>query len=192
MKNLNIEKATMPNAVKTVNMKFLYSLCAALFLLTSSLSTKAQTTGSGTYDDPYEFVWDVSDYDGSLYYYNSFYNDQSGMSNNWGASNSGNDCWIKLTITTTSTLTVFSGTTSGYDPYDNAIHLVNSTRSYDLEYNDDNPAAYGSSYPLSGAISYTVSPGVYYIVLDGTDKPDVYPNPNHVRNGGVSMAFEIH
>jgi hypothetical protein len=190
MKNLNLEKAIMPTA-KSANMKFLYSLVAVLFFITNSLATKAQDTrtGSGTYNDPYEFEWKVGSSD--LYYENSFYNNQSNLSNNWGASNSGNDCWIKITVTTAATLTVFSGTTSGYDPFDNAIHLVDSTRSYDLTYNDDNPASYGQAYPLSGAISYTVSPGVYYVVLDGTDKADVYPQPNHVRNGGVAMSFTL-
>lgn len=192
MKNLNIEKANKPNLLsdRAVNMKFFYSICAVVFLLSCSLSTKAQAppTGSGTYDVPYEIEWN-DDGEGGLRYENSFYNDQSNLSNNWGASNSGNDCWIKITVTTTATLTVFSGTTTGSGPFDNAIHLVDSSRSYDLTYGDDNPSS--GAYPLSGNISYTVSPGVYYIVLDGTDKPDVYPNPNHVRNGGVNIVFTI-
>jgi hypothetical protein len=135
------------------------------------------------------FYHRVSDW----YYENSFYNDAYGLTNNLGASNSGNDRWIKLTIPTgvTGTLEVRTGTVSNSTGYDSALHLVDSGGTYELTYNDDDTSV-GTPGWVGATIYYTVSPGVYYLVLDGTDKPYVYPNPSPVRNGGVNITMSIH
>ncbi|MES2486825.1 MAG: hypothetical protein V4581_12880 [Bacteroidota bacterium] len=118
---------------------------------------------------------------GHDWYMNGFYNSDYGLTNNWGDTYSGNDRWIKITVTHSGYLGVYCGSISGYDIFDSIVHLVDSTGSYDLTYGDDG----GGSYGVGGIISYYVDPGVYYVVLDGTDKD------GHVKNGGVGIDFTL-
>lgn len=210
MKNLTIKKAIWPKllSVKSVNTKFLYSVGAVLLSLSILLSIKGQPSNTKTSahglgtpklvkskllsTQTSSYGADITNPDLSVvfenvgpghdWYMNGFYNNDYGLTNNWGDSNSGNDRWIKLTITKSGILKIYCGTISGYDIYDSVIHLVDSTGTYELSSSDDG----GGSYGLGGIIEYNIEPGIYYAVLDGTDKD------GHVKNGGVGIDFDLY
>jgi hypothetical protein len=122
---------------------------------------------------------------GHYYYQNSFYNDSYALENNWGALNSGNDRWIKITVPpgVYGTLYADCGTIASSNYFDSVLHLVDSSGSYDLTYNDDLDTT--TQGWVGASINYTVGPGVYYLVLDGTAKY------GHDKNGGVGITILI-
>jgi hypothetical protein len=187
MKNLNrtIEKAAMPNPVISVNRKFLYSLCAALFLLTCSLSTKAQVSngyGSGTKTDPW--VMNTLSFSDTTAIYDSACTACSPLINDDGdANHSGPDKWIKIRLADNAYLSIGGGTSefdSVFRLYDENLNLITSA--------DD---GYGSTgmvvwqLMLQPQIQYYADAGTYYLVVDGTDKY------GEATSGTVSLAFWI-
>lgn len=118
MKNLNIKRAAMPNLFtgKSVNRTFLYSVCAALFLLGGLLSMKAQSgkahTGDNSgYDAANAYDLAPLGIGATENYQESHYNSSSSLTNNYGEN--GNDKWMKITITTYGYLRIAGGSTLG-------------------------------------------------------------------------------
>ncbi|MES2377542.1 MAG: hypothetical protein V4553_13240 [Bacteroidota bacterium] len=169
MKNLNrtIQKAIMPKPIPatSVNRKFIYSLCAALFLLTCSLSTKAQ---DGTQSDP-----DTLTFGHNYTTYQNHKNTSACTScspviNDYGdAIHSGPNRWIKITLIDDGYLTILGGTSD----FDSVFYLFDCSKSLitsgdDGEGSGDN----NSHYFLQPSIQYYASAGTYYLVVDATDK----------------------
>jgi hypothetical protein len=169
MKNLNrtIEKATMPklSPVTSVNRKFLYSLCAALFLLTCSLSTKAQD-GTYAHPDTLTFGYDYTQYQNHKQ--TSACTSCSPLINDYGdATHSGTDRWIKITLIDDGYLTIHGGTSD----FDSVFYLLGSDESSLLTSGDDGDGSGYNGYNyLQPVMQYYASAGTYYLVVDGTDK----------------------
>ena len=190
MKNLNrtIERASMPklNAVTPVNRKFIYSLCAALLLLTGTLSTKAQC-GSGTNRTtdyhclPYTLGFSGSN---SAYFQDSACTSCSPLTNTAGdAIHSGSDEWIRIDIADAGYLSIIGGT-SDFDSvfylYDDSENLITSA--------DDGYGASGQTHwwePLQPGITYisVAANSTYYLRVDGTDKY------GEAKSGTVGISY---
>jgi hypothetical protein len=172
MKNLNrtTEKAIMPklSPFTTVNRKFLYSLCAVLFLLTCSLSTKAQDyIGTKTDPDTLTFGYDYTKYQNHKQ--TSACTSCSPLINDYGdAIHSGTDKWIKITLKNDGYLTIHGGTSD----FDSVFYLLGSDESSLLTSGDDGDGSgdnNGHNF-LQPVMQYYASAGTYYLVVDGTDK----------------------
>jgi hypothetical protein len=178
MKNLNINTGNVRKLGfrRFVNKKWLYSLCAVAVLLTSSLTSKAQTDASTAVDFG-TFSLSSRDWD-SMPVYTTDY----ACVNNYGMD--GNDYWIKITVTASCYIKIFHGTTSGAGViFDSVIHLLDSNESLLTSGIDDR-------IPLSDFRAYIdnyfVYPGDYYIVVDGTS------SKGHDKNGGMSFTVEVY
>ncbi|MES2809269.1 MAG: PPC domain-containing protein [Bacteroidota bacterium] len=181
MKNLNNQKATMPNFVKSVSSKFLYSLCAALFLLTCSLSTKAQTgtSSSDLYVMPYTLGFGSGQYTSCQ---NAVHTSVSPFVNNYGNPyTSGNDKWIQINVASNGTLEISGGTSN----YDSVIYLFDS--SWNLLASSDD--GYGSGWPikLQGDIIRNVYAGTYYLIVDGSTKS----GSSWPASGSVNIQYSL-
>jgi hypothetical protein len=185
MKNLNrtIKMAAMPklSPFTSVNRTFLYSLCAAFLLLTGLLSMKAidgDNNGDGqgnAYTIP-DMTLGVNEY-----YWESNYNSYSPLTNTYGDPiHSGSDKWLKVTIYSYCYLQISTGSQDNND-FDPVLHLLDENAD-ELSTNDDSGLG---PYAASAQIGYYVSPGVYYIILDGTDKN------GHEKNGGTGLGITI-
>jgi hypothetical protein len=180
MRNLNrtIEKATMPKQglVTSVNSKFIYRFCAALFLLTCSLSANAQLgTGTGTPSNPYVLTDTLK----------VGYNRQEGqhtlaypLTNTYGHYSSGADKWIKIIVGQSGYLKLIGGTAD----YDSIFHLLDASQN--LLITADDGTGSGSLQPL---INYPVSPGTYYLIVDGSSKS----GSSWPASGGVNVYFQL-
>lgn len=189
MKNLNrtIQKATMPtqSPVTLVNRKFLYSICAALLLLTCSLSTKAQC-GSGTSRTDYRCLDYVLGFTGSslTYFEESACTSCSPLTNTEGdAIHSGSDKYIKIEVADDGYVTIYGGT-SDFDSvfylYDSSWNLITSA--------DDGTGSSGSVVwwlPLQPQIQFYAYAGTYYLRVDGTDKY------GEAKSGTVGISYSI-
>ena len=174
MKNLNrtIEKVTMPklSLVTSVNRQFLYSLCAALFLLTCSLSTKAQ---SGL-DSTHTYVLPTFGFSGSniTFLEDSQCTSCSPFTNNYGSSlHSGSDKWIQINVADDGYLTIQGGTAN----FDSVFYLFDSNwnliTSADDGYGSGGTGTGGVLYQyMQPQIQYYATAGTYYLIVDGTDK----------------------
>ncbi|WP_214073253.1 pre-peptidase C-terminal domain-containing protein [Mucilaginibacter sp. dw_454] len=208
MKNLNTttKKATMPklSLITFVNRTFLYSLCAALFLLTCSLSTRAKSVNLRVFKaNPYTLtslgLGAIADFEKShralLNGTNSGYDftnakdepnilgftlpnvtsinssAQTGSSpfiNNFGDPfHSGPDEWFHIVVADGGYLDLTGGTAD----FDSFFYLLASDGTTVLTTGDDGAGSgiAGHSY-CQPNISYYVSAGDYYLVVDGTDK----------------------
>lgn len=187
MKNLirTIKKAAMPklNPFTSVNRTFLYSLCATFLLLTGLLSMKA-LPGDNNGDGPAN-AYEIPDMELGVNenYWESNYNSYSPLTNTYGDPiHSGNDKWLKVHISSYCYLNITTGSQDSND-FDPVLHLVADDGYTELAFNDDTVGA--GPYAQSAYIGYYVSPGDYYIILDGTDKN------GHVANGGTGLAINI-
>ncbi|MDB5001906.1 MAG: hypothetical protein JWQ34_131 [Mucilaginibacter sp.] len=185
MKNLNrtIKKATMPklSPVTSVNRKFLYSLCAALFLLTCSLSTKAQ---DGTQADPDTVTLGFEHKDLTAC------TSCSPLINNYGdATHSGTDRWIKITLIDDGYLTINGGTSD----FDSVFYLLGSDESTLLTSGDDGAGSGDNNdhIHLQPLMQYYASAGTYYLVVDGTDKYIGYPSSWTSTSGTVGIYLAL-
>ncbi|WP_256004666.1 hypothetical protein [Pedobacter deserti] len=176
MKNLNINSGNVRKLGfhRIVNKKWLYSLCAVAVLLTSSLTSIAQTDASTAVDFG-TFSLSGRDRDGM-----SVYTTDYACINNYGMD--GNDYWIKITVTDPCYILVHHGSTSGYGIYDSVIHLLDSN-GYLMTSGDDDRV------PLSDfravIINYYVYPGDYYVVVDGTS------SKGHDKDGGMGLGVRV-
>jgi hypothetical protein len=193
MKKLNrtIEKTTVPNLrlVTSVNSKFLYSLCAALFLLTCSLSTKAQN-GTGTSDLatlPYTLGFGTGQ---SRSFSSSQCTSCYPLTNNHGDPyHSGKDKWIRVDVGSNGYLSILGGTAD----FDSVFSL------YDLSGNliayDDDGTGSGDNIghnALQPWISYQyVTAGTYYLIIDGTDKYIGGASTWTSASGSVNVYFRL-
>ncbi|MES2807085.1 MAG: hypothetical protein V4619_00570 [Bacteroidota bacterium] len=193
MGNLNrtIKEAAMPtlSAVTAVNRKFLYSLCAVLFLLMCSLSTKAQY-GSGP-SDLYSLPYDLGFGTGqSTFFSNPQCTSCSPFTNSYGNPyHSGNDKWIKIEVKNDGYLSIIGGTAN----YDSAFHLLDSAQNL-ITYADDGTGSgdnigHGSLQPW---ISYLyVTAGTYILVVDGSDKYLGGGSSWTSASGSVNITFRL-
>lgn len=186
MKNLirTIQNALMPkqNPFTSVNRTFLYSLCAAFLLLTGLLSMKA-LPGDENGDGPAN-AYTIPDMELGVNenYWESNYNSYSPLTNTYGDPiHSGSDKWLKVTINSYCYLNISTGSQSSND-FDPVLHLVADDGYTELAFNDDSGLG---PYTASAYIGYYVSPGTYYIILDGTDKN------GHEKNGGTGLGITI-
>ncbi len=183
MKNLNIEKATTLKTVKSVISKFIYSLCAALFLLMCSLSTNAQTGRRPTPTDAIPL--DPLELGVVESHYSTYYNAAPGLIDSLGGN--GNDLWMRIYIGSTCYFRVYGGSTD--NNLDGILYLYDSSGNL-LTYNDDDPNNPSTSW-VSPHIEYLVSPGYYYVMLDGTDYKPGKTGPFN-KNGGVQLSFYVY
>lgn len=158
--------------MKNLNKKWLYSLCAVVVLVTSSLTSNAQTNASSAVDFG-SFAPSGRNYD-----YLPVYTTDPACVNNYGMD--GNDYWMKITITSSCRLTVSHGSTSGTGIFDSVLHLLDQYGNLIASNDDSNPPL-----DLRAKVERNVYPGVYYVVLDGTS------SKGHARNGGVSLYYWV-
>jgi hypothetical protein len=207
--NIHIEKAAMPkrNPATSVNRKFLYSLCAALLLLTCSLTTNAKswysslpgygygflyssflyTGGTGT---SFSDAYDLNDHTHSVYHYLGF----TSPGETWFTNTPCTSCsplsgemFLKLTVADDGYVTISGGTTtydfdSVFDLYDSGYNLITS--------GDDGVGAgvgNGTNYhpAVQPLIQEYLSAGTYYLKVYGTAK---YGAP---ATGTVNIDFNI-
>ncbi|MES2807086.1 MAG: hypothetical protein V4619_00575 [Bacteroidota bacterium] len=185
MKNLNIEKATTPKTVKSVISKFIYSLCAALFFLTCSLSAMAQpgtapSSGSGTPSDICVLPTLTTSYP---WHQESACTSCSPLTNDHTAS-PGADKWIEINIGSYGYLSIFGGTSD----FDSIFYLFDSswnpiTTADDGQGSGDNV---GHSY-LQPEITYIwVAPGdKFYLIVDGNNKYTSWPGTSWTSTSGT-------
>ena len=159
--------------MKNLNKKWLYSLCAVVVLVTSSLTSNAQTNASSAVDFG-SFAPSGRNYD-----YLPVYTTDPACVNNYGMD--GNDYWMKITITSSCRLTVSHGSTSGSDVYDSVLHLLDSSQNHLTTDDDRDPP----TDVRANIDNYYVTPGDYYIILDGTS------SKGHQKNGGISLYVNI-
>ncbi|MGF7082052.1 hypothetical protein [Mucilaginibacter sp. UYCu711] len=165
MKNLNrtIQRATIPK----LNRKFLYSLCAALFLLSCSLSTKAQ---DGTISNPDTVVLGLNHISNQNEKYTSACTSCSPVTNDYGdATHSGPNRYIKITIVNDGYLSIYGGTSD----FDSVFYLFAADQTTLLAFGDDGYGSPGFGYgpdPLQAGIDTFLGSGTYYLIVDGTDK----------------------
>jgi hypothetical protein len=160
--------------MRKLNKTTLYSFCAALFLLTCSLSTKAQDghNMANAYLITTTFGTGLTNWDQTSCYTTGY-----GLTNSYTGSDNGpgNDKWHKFHVSNYGYIRVVGGTAD--QNFDSILHLLDNT-GYELAYSDDG----AGSGQLQGLIDYFVGPGDYYYVVDGTDKS------GHIKNGAVSIT----
>lgn len=213
MKNLNgtIKNAAMPNLgpVKSLKRRFFYSLSAVLFLLTYSLSSKANSSTS--YRHSYHY--------GYGFYYGTLSGDNSGkdqyntyllpftlgfgsgdvtfnqdfestggsgsgsLTNNYGDPyTSGIDKYLELTVNNDGYVTI----QGDQSEFDSVFYLFDS--SWNLITSGDDGVGSGDSnghLALQPSIVEYLSAGTYYIIVDGTNK---YGDPT---SGDILINFSI-
>jgi|GEM_PF-5634282 hypothetical protein len=172
--NSTIEKATMSklSPVTSVNRKFLYSLCAALFLLTCSLSTKAQRYYIGTQADPdtLTFGYDYTQYQNHKQ--TSACTSCSPLTDAYepnpaNPGHSGTDKWIEITLKDDGYLTIHGGTSD----FDSVFYLFDSSMNPITSGDDGDGSGDNNGHNfLQPVIQYYASAGTYYLIVDGTDK----------------------
>jgi hypothetical protein len=180
MKNLNIEKANWPNvfSVKSVNSKFLYSLCAVLFLLTCSLSSKAQygSSASDLYVMPYTLGFGTGQYTSC---YTPVHTTDYPLVNNYGSLyTSGKDKWIQINLASVGTLSITGGTAD----YDSVFYLFDA--SWNLIASGDDGTGSGGKQPT---ITRNLYNGTYYLIVDGSTKS----GSSWPASGGVSVQYYL-
>ncbi|MES2486826.1 MAG: DVUA0089 family protein [Bacteroidota bacterium] len=193
MKNLHktIEKAAMPkwSHGTSVNSKFLYSFCAVLFLLTCSLSTKAQY-GSGMSDlyvMPYTLGFGAGQSTNVLEgactscypLYHSYGNPYT----------SGKDKWIQINIASSGYLSVMGGTST----FDSVFYLFDG--SWNLIASDDDGTGSGDNVGHSALqpsiTSQYVTAGTYYLIVDGSTKYTSSPGTTWTSASGTVGVYYI-
>ena len=184
MKSLNIKKATTPNlfSARSVNSRFLYSLCAALFLLTCSLTTKAQTGMGPTdlYVMPYTLGFGPGQYTSCQ---NAVHTTDYPLTNSYGNPyTSGNDKWIQINLASTGTLSITGGTAD----YDSVFYLFDA--SWNLIASGDDGTGSGSPHGLQPTITKNLYNGTYYLIVDGSTKS----GSSWPASGGVNVQYNLH
>jgi hypothetical protein len=212
MKNLNktLEKATMPklSPLTSVNRNFLYSLCAALFLLTCSLTTHANNTkawyrslsGYG-----YGFFYGAFDGNNSGSSFGNAYDIAANTDFNYTLGFSGTSVtnfritpctscsplsgekYLKLTVVDDGYVSISGGTTT-YD-FDSVFDLYDSGQSLIATADDGTGAGVGNGLTYHAAVQPLIqeylSAGTYYLKVYGTTK---YGAPS---TGTVNIDFTI-
>ena len=179
--NITLQKASMPKLipVKLVSRLFLSSLCAALLLLTCSLSTKAQT-GTGPTDLyilPYTLGFGAGQ---STYFYDPQCTSCSPHVNNYGDPyTSGSDKWIQIDVADDGYLGIRGGTSD----FDSVFYLFDS--SWNLITSADDGHGSGAPYGLQPLIETYVNTGTYYLIIDGTNKS------SQPTSGSMSVEFTL-
>jgi hypothetical protein len=180
MKNLNMQTAATPkrSTSKSVSSKLLYRLCAALFLLTCSLSSKAQY-GSGSSDlyvMPYTLGFGTGQYTSC---YNPVHTTDYPLVNNYGSSyTSGKDKWIQINLASVGTLSITGGTAD----YDSVFYLFDA--SWNLIASGDDGTGSGGLQPT---ITRNLYNGTYYLIVDGSTKS----GSSWPASGGVSVQYYL-
>lgn len=202
MRNLNrsTEKAARPklNAVTSVSSKVLYSLCAVLFLLICSLSTKASRyhryhmyhygygfyygsisgTGASRTDpfilDPLGFG--SGDVDNIASYAQTGSSPHSNLEGGFG---SGNDHYIQITLDDDGYLSIFGGTSD----FDSVFYLYDSSWTLITSGDDGYGSGDSTHLALQPGIQEYLNAGTYYLRVDGTDK---YGDPT---SGDMSIDY---
>jgi hypothetical protein len=182
MKNFKTQTATTPkrSAVKLLSGKFLYSLCAVLFLMASSLTTKAQTgtSSSDLYVMPYTLGFGTGQYTSCQ---NAVHTDISPFVNN-NLSSPGNDKWIKINVASSGTLSIVGGTAN----YDSVFYLYD--KYWNLIASGDDGTGSGSPYGLQPTITKNVYADTYYLVVDGASKS----GSSWPASGGVNVQYALY
>ena len=196
MKNLNriIEKATLPklSPVTSVNRKFLYSLFATLFLLTGSLSTKAQGNGTGPTD--LYVLPDTLGFTGThlTQFESSACTSCSPLVNNYGDPyNGASDKWIEINVADAGYLFIHGGTSD----FDSVFYLYDSNWNL-INVGDDDTGSgdnVGHSYlqPFFQYI-YADANSKYYLIVDGSTKYNSAPGTSWTTpKGTVGVTYWI-